>query len=57
MIQLRLGPVDDGITWTYTPKMPRWKAEDACRDFGWGVPWEGRPVLGALISPVSDATL
>ena len=57
VIQLRLGPVDEGVEWTWTPRMPRWRAEDCCRDFGAGVPWEGRQVLGALISPVSDATL
>lgn len=51
-VYMVLGPVDDGVTFEYTPVMPRWRAVDTCRDFGAGVPWKGRPVLRALIVEV-----
>lgn len=52
-IHLVLGPADDAPTHTFTPVMPRWRARDVDRDFGAGVPWDGRPVLRSLIIEVA----
>lgn len=42
-------------TWTLTPVMPRWVAEWELRRIGeYGMPWEGRQVIKALIIPRDD---
>jgi hypothetical protein len=41
-------------TWSVTPPIPRWRAEDLCRDFAEGVPWvNGLRVTRALIRTVN----
>ena len=50
-IIMLLGPLDDSLTVTWIGPMPRWRARDVCRDFAYGVEWEGRPVVRALIVP------
>ncbi len=55
-ILLVLGPLDDRTTLTWTPLMPRWRAVDACNDFGHGTEWDGRPVLRALIVDHTEET-
>jgi len=49
-ISMVLGPREWPVH-TYTPPMPRWKARLQCVLFGFGIEWEGRPVLRALIVP------
>ncbi len=47
-LSLILGPVDDAEH-VYSDPLPRWLAIAACRDFGAGIEWDGRPVMRALI--------
>lgn len=44
----------DDTTWSVTPPIPRWRAEDLCRDFAEGVPWvNGLRVVRAVIRTVN----
>lgn len=44
----------DDTTWSVTPPIPRWRAEDLCRDFSAGVPWvNGLRVVRAVIRTVN----
>jgi hypothetical protein len=42
----------DDQTWMVTPPMPRWCAEWELRRIGeYGLPYEGKRVIGALLVP------
>ncbi len=43
------------LLWEMTEPAAYEDCERACLLFGWGMPFEGRPVLGALLVPVSGA--
>lgn len=41
------------VSWTYSPKMPRWRAVDFCRDLA-TIEWDDKRVIRALIVEVPD---